>query len=86
MPNERRDRAADTHRIRQLVTGYQAARALIAADELGVVKLLESHPKSAEELTHETGMHTASLYRCLRALSTVELVDEDSEGRFSLCG
>ncbi len=84
MSVEKRGHAADTHRIRELVTGYQAARALIAADELGVVKLLEGHPKSAEELANETGMHTQSLYRFLRALSTIELVEEDGEGRFSL--
>ena len=76
--------AADTQGIRQLVTGYQAARALLAADELGVVELLESDSKSVEELARATGMHAPSLYRFLRALSTVELVEEDSEGRFSL--
>ena len=76
--------AADTQRIRQLVTGYQAARALIAADELGVVKLLESSSKSAEELAYATGTHAPSLYRFLRALSTIDLVEEDNEGRFSL--
>ena len=84
MTRERQVGAADTERIRQLVTGYQAARALLAADELGVVKLLESDSKSAEELAHATGTDAPSLYRFLRALSTVDLVEEDSEGRFSL--
>ena len=84
LTRERQVGAADTQRIRQLVTGYQAARALLAADDLGVVRLLESGPKSAEELAHATGMHAPSLYRFLRALSTVDLIEEDSEGRFSL--
>jgi hypothetical protein len=84
LTRERQVGAADTQRIRQLVTGYQAARALLAADELGVVRLLESGSKSAEELAHGTGMHAPSLYRFLRALSTVDLIEEDSEGRFSL--
>ncbi len=84
MANERQPGAADTQRIRQLVTGYQAARALLAADELGVVELLESGSKSVEELAHATGTHASSLYRFLRALSTVDLVEEDSERRFSL--
>lgn len=76
--------AADTQRIRQLVTGYQVARALLAADELGVVKLLESGPKSAEELAQATGTHVASLYRFLRALSTVDLVQENGDRQFAL--
>jgi len=84
LTRERQICAADTQRIRQLVTGYQAARALLAADELGVVKLLESDSKSVEELAHATRTHAPSLYRFLRALSTIDLVEEDSEGRFSL--
>ncbi len=83
LTRERQIGAADTKRIRQLVIGYQAARALLAADELGVVELLETGSKSAQELASATGTHAPSLYRFLRALSTVDLVDEDSEGRFS---
>lgn len=41
LTRERRVGAVDMQKIWQLVTGYQAARALLAADELGVVKLLE---------------------------------------------
>ncbi len=84
LTEERQAGAADTQRIRQLVTGYQAARALLAADELGLVELLEGGSKSAEELAQATGTQAPSLYRFLRALSTVDLVEEDSEGRFSL--
>ena len=84
LTEKRQAGAADTQSIRRLVTGYQVARALLAADELGVVELLESDSKSAEELAHATGTHAPSLYRFLRALSTVDLVEEDSEGRFSL--
>lgn len=84
MANERQAGAADTQLVRQLVTGYQAARALLAADELGVIELLENDSMSAEELARASGMHAPSLYRFLRALSTVDLVEEDGDGRFSL--
>lgn len=84
LTKERQAGAADTQKIRQLVTGYQVARALLAADELGVVELLEGGSKSAEELACATGTQASSLYRFLRALSTVDLVEEDGEGRFSL--
>lgn len=76
--------AADTQSIRQLVTGYQTARALLAADELGLVELLEGGSKSVEELASATGTHAGSLYRFLRALSTVDVVVEHGHGRFSL--
>lgn len=81
---ERNDSAADTQQVRQIITGYQAARALLTADELGVVTLLEDGSKSAEELAEATGTHSPSLYRFLRALSTIDLVEEDSHGQFSL--
>ena len=55
----------------------------MAADELGLVDLLESGSKSVEELARATGTDASSLYRFLRALSTVDLVEEDSERRFS---
>ena len=75
MTSERQLGAADTQSIRRLVTGYQAARALLAAHELGLVELLESDSKSAEELAHATRTHAPSLYRFLRALSTIDLLD-----------
>ena len=84
MTNDSQPGASDTQRIRQLVTGYQVSRALLAADELGLVELLEAGPKSAEQLAGETGTHARSLYRLLRALSTVDLFVEDDAGRFSL--
>lgn len=84
MTNGQQGGASDTQRIRQLVTGYQVSRALLAADELGLVELLQSGPKSAEQLAGETHTHARSLYRLLRALSTVDLFAEDEHGRFSL--
>lgn len=75
--------AADTQRIRQLVTGYQVARALLAADELGLVQRLDDAPKDAEELARETGTHAGALHRFLRALSTIDLLVEQDDGRFA---
>jgi hypothetical protein len=75
--------AADTTAVRQLILGYQAARALLAADELGLVELLGDGVKTAEELAQATDCDAPSLYRLLRALATIDLVAEDGDGRFT---
>jgi hypothetical protein len=67
-----------------LITGYQAASALFVADKLGLIELLENGRKSADELALATGTHPPALYRFLRALATIDLLEEHSEGSFSL--
>lgn len=76
--------AADDQTVRQLVTGYQAARALLAADELGVIDMLQDGPKTAGELAQIAAMNPSAMYRFMRALSTVDLVDENDAGQYSL--
>jgi hypothetical protein len=75
--------AQDTDAIRQLVTGYQVARALLAADEIGLLDHLQAGPKTIEELAEETGTHGPTLARFVRALAAVDLVSFDHEGRVS---
>ena len=84
MTIDKRDAARDTSSVRRLILGYQVSRALLAADELAISDLLNDGAKTAQELARETGTHTQSLYRFLRALTTVDLVQEDKDGRFSL--
>jgi hypothetical protein len=45
---------------------------------------LNGGPRTIEELAEATGAHTRSLYRLLRALASIEIFAEDSDGRFSL--
>jgi hypothetical protein len=73
--------AKDTDTIRQLVMGYQVARALLAADEIGLLDHLQDEPKSVSELAEATGTHGPTLARFIRALAAVELLAVDSEGR-----
>jgi hypothetical protein len=66
--------ANDTDTIRQLVTGYQAARALLAADEINLLHHLQAGPMQVNELAVATKTHEPTLLRFLRALATVDLV------------
>jgi len=75
--------AKDTDTIRQLVTGYQVARALLAADEIGLLGHLQDKPKSNSELAILTGSHEPTLARFIRALATVNLVNVDDDGQVS---
>src|SRR5512134_2442810 len=77
------DAAERRRRLRQLLAGYQVSRALLAAEELGLVASLEQGAKSADELARATGTHSPSIHRLLRALASVEVITEQ-DGRFSL--
>ena len=73
--------AKDTDTIRQLVTGYQVARALLAADEIGLLEHLQDEPRQVSELAEATETHERTLARFLRALAAVGLIIVDGEGR-----
>ena len=77
------DAAEHRRRLRQLLAGYQVSRALLAADELGLVESLEQGAKSADELARATSTPPPSVHRLLRALASVEVVTE-RDGQFSL--
>ncbi len=79
---DQREGAESQRRLRQLLAGYQVSRALLAADELGIIDLLQQGGASAEELARATGTHGPSIYRLLRALASVQVVAE-RDGRFS---
>jgi len=74
-------------RLRQLVNGYQVTQAIHVAVVLGLPDLLAAGPRSASELVAETGSHPGSLYRLLRALTSVGLLrtsGEDDDRQFEL--
>jgi SAM-dependent methyltransferase len=66
--------AKDTDTIRQLVTGYQAARALLAADEINLLHHLQAGPKQVSELAIATKTHEPTLFRFLRAMAAIDIV------------
>jgi DNA-binding IclR family transcriptional regulator len=67
-----------------LVSGYWHTQAIYVAAKLRIADQLSDGPRTIEELAEATGAHTRSLYRLLRALASIEIFAEDSDGRFSL--
>jgi hypothetical protein len=68
----------------QMLFGYAVSRSIGVAAELRISDLINSTPRTAEELAGETGSHPDSLYRLLRACASVGVFAEDSDHRFSL--
>lgn len=75
--------AKDTDTIRQLVTGYQTARALLAADEIGLIEHLQDGAKNISELAHLTETDEPTLERFIRALAAIDLVNVGDKGSVS---
>jgi len=67
----------------QIISGFWISRAVFVIAKLGIPDLLNSGPKTADELAKSTNMHAPSLFRVLRALVSVGVLQNDSEDRFS---
>jgi hypothetical protein len=68
----------------RMANAYQASQAIHVAATLGIADLLEAGPRSTEDLAQATHTHAPSLYRLLRALSSVGVFAEQADGRFGL--
>jgi ubiquinone/menaquinone biosynthesis C-methylase UbiE len=68
----------------QFITGFWMSRAVYVAAKLGIADLLQSGPKTAEELAEATGMDAPSLYRVMRALASAGVFQHESDRRFGL--
>lgn len=65
----------------QMIAGFWVSRSVYAAATLGISDLL-AEPKSAEQLASETGTSARPLYRLLRALASVGVYRERTDGKF----
>lgn len=70
--------------VLQSITSYRISQSIYVAAKLGIADLLKDGAKSSEELAKITDSHAPSLYRVLRALASVGIFAEDSNGRFKL--
>ena len=70
--------------VRRLVNGYQVTQALHVLVRLGIPDRLANGPRSAADLAVEAGAHERSLYRLLRAVASVGVLDELPDHRFAL--
>lgn len=70
--------------LMQMLFGLTVSRSIGVAAQLCIADRLKDGPKSTEELAGQAGVHARSLYRVLRACSSIGVFWEDSENRFSL--
>lgn len=70
--------------LQWLVLGHRPAAAIAAAVELGLVDLLAERPRTATDLAEAAETDPDATGRLLRALVTVDLVEQDAERRFAL--
>jgi O-methyltransferase domain/Dimerisation domain len=67
----------------QLLGGAHITGAIACLAQLGVPDLLESGPKSADDLAAEIKADPQALYRLMRATASVGVLSEDRDGKFS---
>jgi len=70
--------------LRRLLAGYQVSQAVHVAAVLGIADLLADGPRTSDELAEATGTDPDALFRLLRALDVVEVVEADGDRTFSL--
>lgn len=78
---------ADPEQLRvllDLVFGYMPSRVVHLAAHLGIADQLGDGPRTSDELASATGMHSAALYRLLRALACLGIVEEYESRSFRL--
>ena len=71
-----------TATLLRLANGYQISQAIHVAAELKLADLIGAEPVSVADIGARVGAHPESLYRLLRALSTVGVFRETEDRRF----
>jgi O-methyltransferase/methyltransferase family protein len=70
--------------LQSLIWGYMPARVVHTAAHLGISDLLADGPKTAEALAHATNTSIGPLLRLLRALASMNLLEDLGCDRFAL--
>src|ERR1700686_4950266 len=68
----------------QMATGYWVCQAIYVAAKLGIADLLKDGPQSCVALAASTGSDAPSLFRLMRALSSVEIFSQVGRDHFAL--
>jgi hypothetical protein len=70
--------------LQQLIFGFFPSAVLSVAARLRIPDLVAARPKSTDELAEETDTHAPSLYRLLRALAYLGILEETEPRHFGL--
>ena len=71
-------------RMLSLINANWTTQALSAATRIGLPDLLQAGPQTAQTLAQATRCHGPSLWRLLRALTSLEVLHEAADGCFAL--
>jgi O-methyltransferase domain len=71
-------------RLLELIAIRLISESIYVAAALGLADLLADGPKNVEELAKTTGVGASSLRRVMRALVTIDVFAQDSDGRFAM--
>ncbi len=67
----------------QMLMGQWVANCISGLARLGIPDVVESEPKSAEEIAREIGADAGAVYRLMRATAAVGVLTESADGKFS---
>jgi hypothetical protein len=70
--------------IYRIASGYYQSRCLLAAVQLGLADLLRDGPQGPAELAAATGTHAPSLFRLLRLLASIDILEQRDDCTFGL--
>jgi hypothetical protein len=70
--------------VQQLIMGFRTTQLLHVVAKLRIADLLQDGSRDATDLAHAVAAHPGALYRVLRALSSLGVFAEGSDGRFEL--
>lgn len=70
--------------LSQMIAGLVRIQLIYVAAKLGIADLLKDRPKNSEELAESVGAHPRTLYRVLRALSSLGVFTENENSTFEL--
>ena len=68
--------------LMQMMSSKMVAKPIYAIAKLGIPDLIKEGPKSTAELAQASGTHAPSLYRVLRALASLGVFSQTTDGRF----
>jgi hypothetical protein len=70
--------------LRRMTTAYWTSQVIYVTTKLGIPDLLANRPQTSEALATATHTHAPSLYRLLRAVASLGILEEDETRRFAL--
>jgi hypothetical protein len=74
---------ADGGALNQLIWGFAVSQAVYVAAKLSIVDTVGGRAQSAREIAAAVGAQEPSLRRLLRALTAIDILVEDQDGRFA---